>query len=114
LRESRASPIHPATKEVFVNVCTFSRTLFALGDLVATPEALAALERSEQEPETFLTLHEQGDWGEISAEDKAANTLALITGERILSAYRTALGEHLWIITEADRSSTCILLPDEY
>lgn len=97
-----------------MNVCTFSRTLFPLGDVVATPEALAALEHAEQEPSLFLALHERGDWGEVPAEDKAANTLALITGARIISAYRTALGERLWIITEADRSSTCILLPDEY
>jgi hypothetical protein len=91
-----------------------SRILFPLGRTVATPGALAALTESGEMPLEFLERHISGDWGDLSREDKAANTLALITGERILSAYSTAKGVKLWVITEADRSSTCILLPSEY
>ncbi|HTG36531.1 MAG TPA: hypothetical protein VLB76_26740 [Thermoanaerobaculia bacterium] len=93
---------------------TLTRILFPLGRCVATPGALEVLSEAKQAAVPFLTRHQEGDWGEVSPEDKAANTLALVTGERILSAYRTAQGAKLWIITEADRSSTCILLPEEY
>ena len=55
-----------------------------------------------------------GDWGELDEEDKKANDQALQTGERLLSAYRTANGTKFWIITEADRASTCVLLPEDY
>jgi hypothetical protein len=55
-----------------------------------------------------------GDWGEVCAEDKRANDAALKLGERLLSAYTLSAGVKVWIITEADRSSTCILLPEEY
>jgi hypothetical protein len=87
---------------------------FSLGQLVATPGALRALEESGQSPEFFLEKHLAGDWGEVDAEDKRANDEALVTGERLLSAYKTLKGERIWIITEADRSSSCVLLPSEY
>ena len=86
---------------------------FDLGQIVATPGALEALGSAGQSPAEFLTRHVQGDWGEVDDEDKQANDDALKTGARLLSAY-TALDERIWIITEADRSSTCILLPSEY
>jgi hypothetical protein len=86
---------------------------FTLGQILATPGALAALEESGQSPDIFLARHVRGDWGGVSAEDKCANDEALVSGERILSAYRTLKGEKLWIITEADRSATTILLPEE-
>lgn len=88
--------------------------LFSLGQVVATPGALRALEESGESPLAFLSRHERGDWGEVPAEDARANRRALKDGSRILSAYRTKLGERLWAITEADRSSTCLLLPEEY
>jgi hypothetical protein len=91
-----------------------TRMLFNLGQVVATPGALHVLEESGEDPHLYLGRHVTGDWGELSCEDKAANTLALITGERILSSYRTSRGAKLWVITEADRSSTCLLLPEEY
>lgn len=91
-----------------------TRRLFALGQTVATAGALQALEESSEVPTVFLFRHQTGDWGALGREDKAANTLALVTGERILSAYQTSAGVKLWVITEADRSSTCILLPEEY
>jgi hypothetical protein len=87
---------------------------FQLGQLVATPGALRALEESGQSPTFFLEKHVVGDWGEICADDRRANDEALVTGERLLSAYRTLKGVRIWIITEADRSSTCCLLPSEY
>ena len=87
---------------------------FPLGRLVATPGALAALVAAGEFPLTLLRRHVRGDWGEVNKEDRQANERALREGTRLLSAYRTALGQRLWIITEADRSSTCILLPEEY
>ena len=87
---------------------------FPLGQTVATPGALEALEASGQTPDFFLDKHVQGDWGTVDDEDKRANDQALIDGERIVSAYKTLLGEKIWVITEADRSSTTILLPEEY
>ena len=88
--------------------------LFNLGRVVATPGALAALEESGQKAWEFLARHLAGDWGVVDAEDKQANDDAVKNGERLLSAYKTKAGEKIWIITEADRSSTVVLLPDEY
>ena len=87
---------------------------FPLGQTVATPGALAALQEAGQSPAGFLSRHVSADWGEICAEDKRLNDEALVNGERVLSAYRTARNVRIWLITEADRSSTCILLPEEY
>ena len=87
---------------------------FALGQVVATPGALAAIEKSGQQPGDFLSRHVSGDWGEIPPEDVKENEVSLKHGFRLLSAYRTNAGDRLWVITEADRSSTCILLPEEY
>jgi len=87
---------------------------FQLGQAVATPGALDTLKRAGQSPDVFLQKHQAGDWGEVDAHDQKANDQALREGARLLSAYRTSLGEKFWIITEADRSSTCLLLPDEY
>jgi hypothetical protein len=87
---------------------------FPLGQLVATPGALRALQEAGQSPTFFLEKHVVGDWGEICADDRRANDEALVTGERLLSAYRTLKGVKIWVITEADRSSTCCLLPSEY
>lgn len=89
-------------------------TLFPLGQCVATPGAMAALEAAAESPSVFVERHARGDWGAVSAEDAKANGEAVASGERILSVYRTASGIEVWVITEADRSSTCVLLPDEY
>jgi hypothetical protein len=88
--------------------------MFQLGRIVATPGALAALERANQSAALFLARHASGDWGELDREDVAENGYSLAHGFRLLSSYTTAAGEKLWIITEADRSSTTLLLPDEY
>ncbi len=87
---------------------------FPLGQVVATPGALAVLTEAGQSPSEFLCRHVNGDWGDVDAEDQLANEDALLNGERLLSAYRTHRGDRLWIITEADRSVTTLLLPDEY
>jgi len=61
-----------------------------------------------------LGRHATGDWGDLHQEDKDANTAAVVEGDRILSAYELKPLPKIWIITEADRSSTCVLFPDEY
>jgi hypothetical protein len=88
--------------------------LFPLGQLVATPGALALLERLGIQPATLLSRHVRGDWGTLSGDDRQANTEALSNGARILSSYPVGVAERVWIITEADRSSTTVLLPSEY
>lgn len=87
---------------------------FALGQLVATPAAITAIRDAGCEPRSFLRRHLRCDWGDLCDEDKAANDEALETGARLLSSYRLSDQTVIWIITEADRSSTCILLPEEY
>ena len=87
---------------------------FALGRLVATPGAIEALQRAGQSPWELIARHVKGDWGELDEHDRQANEEAVKTGARILSAYTLATGVRLWVITEADRSLTTCLLPDEY
>jgi hypothetical protein len=87
---------------------------FSLGQIVATPGALRALEISAESPLEFLRRHVTGDWGELDEEDRRENELSLREGFRLLSSYRLRSGEKLWIITEADRSVTTLLLPEEY
>jgi hypothetical protein len=87
---------------------------FNPGQVVATPGALAALEASGESLSDYLARHLSGDWGDVDAEDAQENELSLKHGWRLLSAYMLKNGTKIWIITEADRSSTCILLPGEY
>jgi hypothetical protein len=89
------------------------RFLFELGRVVATPAALAVLEEARVAPRDLLARHQSGDWGDLEAFDRRENARALLTGARILSAYRTQAGKIL-VITEADRSSTCVLRPQDY
>jgi len=88
--------------------------LFALGAIVATPGALRAFEQAADDYSSLLDRHQAGDWGEIEPEDRGVNEEAIKEGARIFSVYRLSDGAKVWIITEADRSSTCILLPEEY
>jgi hypothetical protein len=85
---------------------------FALGRVVATPGALATA--SPEEIAAAIRRHVTGDWGELDEQDIAENELSLREGLRLLSVYRTKAGERFYIITEADRSATTVLLPDEY
>ena len=87
---------------------------FPLGRIVATPGALQALEEAKESPGIFLKRHVTGDWGELDEEDRRANEESIVHGFRLLSAYTLSNGTRIWIITEADRSSTTLLLPSEY
>ena len=92
---------------------------FSIGTLLATPGALDALQSVGQSVEFFLARHIAGDWGGVCKEDARLNDLALVTGERLLSAYRTLRNERIWIITDATnddgkREATTVLLPCEY
>jgi hypothetical protein len=92
-----------------------NKALFPLGQVVATPGALDALGGEGIGAEELLKRHVSGDWGELCADDRRENELSLKEGFRILSAYTLArTGVKLWVITEADRSVTTLLLPDEY
>ena len=94
---------------------TNQQTLFSFGKGVATPRALAALEKAGQQPQDFLARQVHGDWGDLCDEDRNENRLSLEQGFRLLSSYSTCAGDtKVWVITEADRSVTTILLPEEY
>lgn len=97
----------------FLDICVVEPR-FQLGALVATPGALRALEQAGKSLMEYLLKHMVGDWGDVCTEDKRLNDDALTSGDRVLSAYRIDSSVTLWIITEADRSSTCALLPEEY
>jgi len=88
--------------------------LFPLGQLVATPGAIEVMERLGIIPLALLSRHVSGDWGDIDSEDKGLNEQALETGERIFSVYGPEGNDRLWVITEADRSATTILRPEDY
>jgi len=87
---------------------------FSLGQVVATPGALAAFQEAQDNFSRYLQRHSNGDWGEVNAEDAAENELSLREGFRLLSAYTITGGIKIWVITERDRSATTILLPEEY
>ena len=87
---------------------------FPLGQVVATPGALEAIEAAGQTPIEFIARHHVGDWGDLDEEDKQENELSVEQGYRILSAYQTNDHIKIWVITEADRSVTTLLLPAEY
>lgn len=87
---------------------------FALGQVVATPGALAAMEEAGQNLLELLMRHQSGDWGELDEEDKAENELSVREGFRLMSAYVLSTSIKVWIITESDRSATTFLLPEEY
>ena len=87
---------------------------FSLGCLIATPGALRAIREAGSIPLEFLTRHQQGDWGDLSDRDYLENEWSIGNGCRLLSAYHLNDGTKIWVITEADRSATTILLPEEY
>lgn len=88
--------------------------LFPLGRTVATRGAVELMQRLGISPSALLDRHASGDWGDLDDADKQDNALSLREGLRILSAYKVGKGEKFWVITEADRSVTTILLPEEY
>ncbi len=87
---------------------------FNLGQVVATPGALAALHNAGETALPYLARHLRGDWGDLDVEDWQENTRSLRQRFRLLSAYTLPTDVKIWIITEADRSATCVLLPEEY
>jgi hypothetical protein len=86
--------------------------LFQPGQIVATIGALSAL--SIEDIMKALSRHLSGDWGDLSDEDKRENDFSVKNGFRILSSYSSKKGVKFWVITEADRSVTTVLLPEEY
>jgi hypothetical protein len=85
---------------------------FSLGQLCVTANAATML--SNEEIVRAIRKHAQGDWGELCAHDIEQNERALQEGGRILSRYMSKTGKPFWIITEADRSVTTVLLPEDY
>ena len=88
--------------------------LFPLGSIVATPDAIRALEAAGTSAAELLRRHATGDWGELDAEDVQSNNDAVRHGNRILSSYPLDAHTKVWIITEWDRSATTLLLPENY
>lgn len=86
---------------------------FPLGQIVSTPGALRVLMAAGEDPMKLICRHVSGDWGNLDEADKRENELSVERGFRILSSY-TVNATKLWVITEADRSVTTILLPEEY
>lgn len=90
------------------------KTLFDLGQTVATPGAIEALQQAGISAASLLCRHQCGDWGDLEDEDLAENKLALNQGLRIFSYYQLTEAIKIWVITEADRSVTTVLLPEDY
>lgn len=92
-----------------------SAPLFPMGQIVATPAVADHFAAHGVSPLEYLGRHVRGDWGDVPPEDAAANVASIERGTRILSSYKVASdSESVWIITEADRSSTTLLFPSEY
>jgi len=88
--------------------------LFDLGRTVATPAAIEALQASNVSPSSLLIRHHCGDWGDLCHEDIARNNSALRLGSWLFSSYQITENIKIWVITEADRSVTTLLLPHDY
>ena len=89
-----------------------SAAKFPLGRIVATPNALNHL--TQDDIRSGIIRHQAGDWGDLDADDRKENDLALEKGTRLLSVYQASNGVKFWIITEADRSATTVMLPEDY
>ncbi|MCP5244804.1 MAG: hypothetical protein H6937_02090 [Burkholderiales bacterium] len=91
-----------------------SPPLFPLGKVVATPNALDALDRAAVNSVDLIRRHQHGDWGNVPPSDAEENDRSVEQGFRILSSYPLSEDQNIWIITEADRSATTLLLPEDY
>ena len=89
-----------------------TKTNFPLGQIVATPNALSRL--TDEDIRTALRRHAAGDWGDCNAADWHENELSLREGFRLFSVYHSVAGAKFWVITEADRSATTVLMPEDY
>jgi len=85
---------------------------FRLGKIVSTPNALDRL--TQDDILLAIGRHQAGDWGDVDEHDRAANERALVEGTRLWSVYHTESGVKFWLITEADRSATSVLMPEDY
>ena len=92
----------------------YKNPLFELGRTVATPGAIEALQQSGVLAASLLGRHHCGDWGDLGDEDLAENNYALSRGYRLFSSYQITETTKIWVITEADRSVTTLLLPEDY
>jgi hypothetical protein len=92
--------------------CVVPVAVFRLGHLVATPNALQSI--PDEDIRKAIQRHQAGDWGNLDSEDRNSNDHALMRGGRLFSAYNAGDGTKFWIITEADRSATTVLLPEDY
>jgi hypothetical protein len=91
---------------------TIPIAVMRLGRIVSTPNALQSL--TAEDIATAIQRHQAGDWGNLTDDDRMSNDRALVQGTRIVSAYNAANGTRFWVITEADRSVTTVLLPEDY
>ena len=91
---------------------TFPMAKFRLGHIVSTPNALARL--SDEDILTGIQRHQAGDWGDVSEDDRTKNELSLKQGLRLWSVYHAGNGVKFWLITEANRSHSTVLLPEDY
>jgi hypothetical protein len=87
---------------------------FPLGKLVATPAAIEAMKQAGQNPHELFQRHQRGDWGEVCPTDAQENELSVKEGFRVMSVYVLKTGVKVWVITEADRSASTILMPEDY
>ena len=83
-----------------------------LGRIVATPHALQSI--TQDDILVAIGRHQAGDWGDVTTEDREANNRAIVEGTRILSVYLAGNGTKFLLLTEADRSSTTVMLPEDY
>lgn len=91
-----------------------TQKLFPLGAVVATPGVLRLLREHGITPLQLLLRHCSGDWSDMDADDQQANAIAIKAGSRLFASYDVTEHDRIWLITEADRSSTTLLLPSEY
>lgn len=90
------------------------KPLFALGQFLATPGAIRECGEQHVDIYALLMRHLSGDWGDVCAEDAKANAMSIYQETRILSAYSLPKGGKVWLLTEADRSATTLMLPEDY
>lgn len=90
------------------------RARLPLGRLLATPAAIGAIQSAGLSIFVLVNRHACGDWGDLPESDREQNELSVVAGQRVLSCYALTGDQKVWITTEADRSVTTVLLPDEY
>jgi hypothetical protein len=113
-QEREPQMISTVKETATTTTATATKRLFPLGQMYATPGAIEALSEAGQGAAEFINRHQRGDWSEMCEEDRRENEFSIDKRLRIFSAYHTSKGDKLWVITEADRSVTTILLPSEY